>query len=190
MKTYSIYRITNLTNGKVYIGFTSQTPSARWVQHKSSARNGSEQPIHLAIRKHGEAAFVFDIIYQSWEDVHTLDVIEPQFIQEYDSIAPNGYNVSLGGSAPTLGLTISEDHKAAIAKAHRGKVNSTETRAKMSASKRGQPKTEEHRAKLAAASALREVHVCPHCLKSGKGSQMFRWHFDRCGQRAHSADHN
>lgn len=25
-----------------------------------------------------------------------------------------------------------------------------------------------------------KIHICPHCGKEGKGTSMFRWHFDNC----------
>lgn len=50
---FSVYKITNLINGKMYIGFTKRTVDARWRSHCSSARNGSPFRFHSAIRKYG-----------------------------------------------------------------------------------------------------------------------------------------
>lgn len=166
------------------MGFTSQSPSERWRQHRASAKRGSHFPFHRAIQKYGPDQFQFDIIYQSWDEVHCLDTIEPMLISEHGGLL-HGYNICHGGSVPMLGRKLSDEHKAKISAGGRGVKRSSETCAAISAGKRGQPISDDHRAKLSVAPANRQVHVCPHCLKSGKGSQMFRWHFDKCGQRVH-----
>ena len=38
----AIYKITNLINGKVYIG-QSIHPERRWIEHKQRARHGKEK---------------------------------------------------------------------------------------------------------------------------------------------------
>lgn len=100
MNIYSIYRITNLLNGKVYIGFSSDVDN-RIRTHFAIRRNSPRSKLQHAIAKYGADSFVADIIYQAKEEVpyelsHTLTAMEPFFIEEYDSIR-NGYNVAQGG---------------------------------------------------------------------------------------------
>lgn len=57
---YLIYRITNLVNGKAYIGFTKNTLEWRWQQH----RNGTcpSSILFKAIKKYGKTAFAVEEI--------------------------------------------------------------------------------------------------------------------------------
>lgn len=55
----TIYKITNLINGKCYIGQTIQKVNRRWKDHKSS-KNG--MIINKAIRKYGKENFSFEVL--------------------------------------------------------------------------------------------------------------------------------
>lgn len=89
---YSIYKITNKVNNKVYIGFT-QDVEARWKNHRNATYN---RPLYNSIKKHGIDKFIFEIIYQSHDREHTLLEMEPYFIEEYDAYN-KGYNCVKGG---------------------------------------------------------------------------------------------
>ena len=94
----ALYKITNLINGKVYIG-QSIHPDKRWWEHRNKAKkNFDKYPIHLAISKYGEKNFSFKIL--EWSEDY--DNREKELIQEYNSISPNGYNVAIGGSSILL----------------------------------------------------------------------------------------
>lgn len=94
----AIYKITNLLNGKIYIG-QSVHPSKRWVEHKSRANTLYDNcPIHLAIHKYGEKNFDFQIL--EWTEDY--DRREQELIAQYNSLVPNGYNLALGGNSLTL----------------------------------------------------------------------------------------
>jgi len=97
---YSIYKATNTTNGKVYIGFDSNWPNRKYG-HISNSDGNSSTKFHRAIRKYGINNFNWEIVYQSKNGNHCKDVMENYFIQEYDSFK-NGYNMTLGGDG-TLG---------------------------------------------------------------------------------------
>jgi len=93
---YSIYKISNSINKKVYIGFTSNTVNSRWSMHKYQARSGkSKTKLHEEMRTLGCDKFFIEPIYQSYDREWTLK-IEDSFIVEYNSIA-NGYNKRPGG---------------------------------------------------------------------------------------------
>ena len=94
----AIYKITNLVNGKVYIG-QSIHPDKRWWEHCNRAKNCTDNyPIHLAITKYGAESFSMEII--EWTEDY--DNREKELIAKYNSICPNGYNVSLGGPNPIM----------------------------------------------------------------------------------------
>jgi hypothetical protein len=42
----------------------------------------------------------------------------------------------------------------------------------------------EHRKRQSIAQLSKPIVVCPHCGKSGKGSAMIQWHFDKCKAKA------
>lgn len=94
MTIYTIYKITNTINNKVYIGFTNNFEK-RIKQHKRNYKK-YDSLLYRAIKKHGLENFKFEILYQSKIFEHTLNIMEPFFIQEYTS-RENGYNMTLGG---------------------------------------------------------------------------------------------
>lgn len=93
MSIYTIYKATNTANHKSYIGFDSHWPN-RMRQHLREANPKTK--FHKSLLLHGSASFEWEIIYQSWDAIHCLNIMEPFFIREFDS-AQNGYNSSLGG---------------------------------------------------------------------------------------------
>ena len=98
----TIYKATNIINGKPYIGFDSSWPK-RQTQHLSRAflpkSNEYNTIFHRAIRKYGSDAFLWEVIYASENVKHTLNVMESRFIQEHNSHCyyGHGYNMTLGG---------------------------------------------------------------------------------------------
>lgn len=104
----SIYKITNLINGKSYIGFTSKNPpELRWKEHVYNA-SFLKYYLYRAIRKEGAENFSFEVICQSLDWKHCLYELESYFIDKYNTKSPNGYNMTDGGKAP-IGRTISAE---------------------------------------------------------------------------------
>jgi len=95
MIIYSIYKVVNRVNGKVYIGYTDNF-KIRQKNHKNSSKL-KKTIFHRAIQKHGFENFEWEIIYQSKEKEHTKKIMEQYFIDEYCSMLPNGYNTCKGG---------------------------------------------------------------------------------------------
>jgi group I intron endonuclease len=116
MPIYSIYKITNKINGKNYIGFDSQWPR-RKNQHKHYLKSRKSK-IYLAFNKYGWENFVWEVIYQSKDGKHCLNVMESYFINEYNSYL-NGYNETLGGDG-TLGWIPSEEYRKKKSKEQKG----------------------------------------------------------------------
>jgi len=86
MSIYSIYKITNKINNKVYIGYTGRSFERRMFEHTIKW-----SLVNQAMKDCGIENFDFDIIYQSKDKNHCLNEMEPYFIKEYNSIV-NGYN--------------------------------------------------------------------------------------------------
>lgn len=130
-----VYKITNKTNGKIYVGITSQGISTRWHKHCSDAVTDSPFPIHNAIRKYGKDNFQIELIEDlSDKDYDYLKEREVYWIKEFNSYdREKGYNLTLGGDG-TFGRFRSEETKDKIRQKALGRIVSKEARAKMSES--------------------------------------------------------
>ena len=94
----AIYKITDIINNKIYIG-QSSNPQHRWIAHKSHARTGEgigTSALYDAMRAHGEENFIFEII--GWYEDYNEK--EKYYIKLYNSVVPNGYNLTEGGEEP------------------------------------------------------------------------------------------
>lgn len=54
-----IYKITNIANGRVYIGQTVMSLARRWSQHSTSKKNS---PLYNAFRHYGPENFTIETI--------------------------------------------------------------------------------------------------------------------------------
>ena len=93
MKISGIYMIINKLNGKKYIG-QSINCYARWLKHKSSYKY-EDSPLYNDMRNFGIENFKFKIIERT--PIYLLNSREKEYIQKYNTLAPNGYNRDNGG---------------------------------------------------------------------------------------------
>lgn len=95
-KIWAIYKITNMINGKLYIGQTKE-PDKRWNQHRRSAANAIQQ-IHHAINKYGAHNFTYEVIDFAITKPQA-NCIETSLMYYYDTFAINGkgYNIMKAG---------------------------------------------------------------------------------------------
>lgn len=95
-----IYKITNLINQKMYIGYTINTAQHRFQQHwrDRNAKDGSL--LHKALKKFGKNNFSVETVEYISENEWAEK--EQYYIQFYNSLAPNGYNILPGGNKPPL----------------------------------------------------------------------------------------
>ena len=150
MKT-GVYKITNLVNGKVYIG-ASKDIERRWSSHRRSVKS----PIHSDLETYGLENFKFEILLECPEDM--LAQWERDMICLYDADDPEkGYNdkgdrpyslktsESLKGHKPwskgkpawNKGISYSEETKRKISEKLKGRIFSDETKHRMSESQKG-----------------------------------------------------
>lgn len=95
----SVYKITCLVNGKVYIGLTRSYVSNRWHQHRKEVEAGTTSALYHAMRKHGIENFRIDAIASALS-ADSLGELESILIAQYDAYGRGGYNMSLGGERP------------------------------------------------------------------------------------------
>lgn len=92
-----IYRVTNLINGKIYIGQTIQSVKDRWYRHcGKSGISQAELNTHFkrAILKYGKENFRVETVEIC--DSSELNEKEKYYIKYYNSYN-EGYNSTLGG---------------------------------------------------------------------------------------------
>ncbi len=131
-----IYKAINLSNGKVYIGQTTQAMS-----HVQARHRGAPTVFGSAIRKYGIYAFAWGFI-DSAESLEELDRKEIFWVDKLSYMVPAGYNVDSGGKVnckvmpEEIKKKISESTKGRVAW-NKGKKTSSETCSKISRSKTG-----------------------------------------------------
>jgi group I intron endonuclease len=158
------YVITNAVNGKQYVGVTVRGLRRRWTDHVRAARDGVATALYAAMRKHGVEAFTIEhcACALGRDD---LAHVERNLIAQLGTLAPLGYNLTIGGDGVAglprwivertanlnRGRHQSERAKELIGSASRGHLVSTETRRALREAHIGKTLTAEHRAKLSAA---------------------------------------
>lgn len=125
-----LYKITNLVNGKVYVG-------VHCTDNLEDGYMGSGPAIKAAIRKHGIENFKKEVL------VYCLDadmayafermVVNIDFVNRRDT-----YNMKAGGEGGKTGCKTSDETKRKIGEANKGKHRSEEAKRKMSEAKKGE----------------------------------------------------
>lgn len=157
-----VYKITNLINGKIYVGM-----------RKGNINNfekywGSGILIKRAILKYGIENFKKEVIEEATTR-NNLASKEIFWIKELNSLAKNGYNISKGGFGAN-GVIPSEETRRKIGLASLGRKmpkgkdskcyglkHSYETRMKMGASRKGKKLSEAHKKSLS--KALKGINI-------------------------------
>ncbi len=160
-----IYKITNLINGKSYVGQTSRTLKERFIEHaKAKTHLGN------AIRKYGRKNFSVEVIEECTKP-EQLNEREIFWIAHFNCKHPNGYNFTDGGegtggwkASPETRANMSvaqkkffqEHPEACAARSERlkGHLVSDKTRAKISVA--NQNPSSETRAKIVLTSTGRK----------------------------------
>lgn len=95
----TIYMIRNIKNDKRYVGQSVQPVEKRFRQHIEAAylegRRAYNTCLSRAIRKHGSDFFEVGVLAEDVPD-EDLDIVEAHYIDMYNTLAPNGYNKSVG----------------------------------------------------------------------------------------------
>lgn len=165
-----IYLISNLVNGKVYIG-SSKNITKRKAQHFSDLRNGKHTNCYLqnAWNKYGGDFFQWEILLYC--EIDHLVYWEDWFMNFFDSRNPKqGYNlwtarrhviseetrmkisIAQKGKQYRLGSRVSEETKTKLSVANKGKTFSEETKRKLSTANKGKTFSEETRKKMSKAA--------------------------------------
>ena len=129
-----IYKITNLVNGKIYIGKTTQSIEKRFKEHCIEASRyqkcldnkidfGYESNLYPAMIKYGYDNFNIEIV-ESFSTEINLNDKEIYYIEKFQSQNPEiGYNISRGGLGGPLfkGHHHKQDTKLKLGSMQKGK---------------------------------------------------------------------
>lgn len=157
MNNYLVYKHTS-PSGKSYIGITNNY-KRRCQEHRLTINECVA--FGRAIQKHGWDNFTHTIIASniSLEEANTLEQL---LILEYNTLSPNGYNLTTGGKVCLL---------------------SEETKAKMSVntSSRGRPMPLEHKARLIEIAKTRTQSIEERMVRSlaQRGKKMSQESIDK-----------
>jgi group I intron endonuclease len=161
-----IYRITNMANGKYYIGSADSFARREW-QHKYDLKRGAHKnpKLQAAWNKYGADMFVFEVLEEVAEGQTQLQVEDMWLVQHVGR--PECYNINFSAESPRSGMLMTAESKEKLSQSRKGKhagaehyrfgqAVSPEVREKIGAAQRGKPKapnrkvSEEGRAKIRA----------------------------------------
>ena len=149
---FQVYLVTNKVNGKKYVGKTSYPLSFRRYGHKSAHDRDRGSVLHKAISKYGWDNFDMKTLYEC-VDEREMNAVERALIAEYNTLLPNGYNVTTGGDGGT-GYSPTPETVEKIAAQLRGRK-----RPDVTARLKGVPRTPEVIAKISAAKKGKPLHA-------------------------------
>lgn len=184
---YYIYCIENKLNNKIYIG-KSKNPKQRWLNHKSIAKGGYNNPnfsyIHKSLAKHInniDEIFTFHIV-ESYETEQESYNAEKEWIIYLKSQNVILYNLSEGGEGfksgkehPNWSKPLAVDIKMKISKKNKGKIRTPEQIENLSKSKIGK-----HIGEFGNNSKLKEnqVLIIKNLILQGISEQEIAIHFN------------
>lgn len=135
-----VYLTTNLINGKQYVG-----------SHSSEDINdgyiGSGRYFLRSVKKYGRENFKREILKEC-ENIGEARLLEELYIKEYNTLQPNGYNISPTGGCSHQGGRLSKEHREKIRSSLSGKKYTKERIEKAAKGHIGFKHTEESKDKI------------------------------------------
>lgn len=143
-----VYCIRNNIDGKRYIGQTVKYLKVRWGEHNQKNQTGC-RALHRALMKYGKDNFTVSVLSRC-ANMEEMNHREQYYIKLFNTLAPNGYNLTTGGK----NRKVSEETKKRISLAKKNQPVSDSMRLAREKLKgriphnKGKKMSEEQRAKL------------------------------------------
>lgn len=151
IKQLIIYKVTNVINGKVYIGQTKRDLQLRWREHCACKK---DRLFNRAIEKYGVKNFTVEQIDVACSQ-EELNEKETYWIKFFDSAnKENGYNLSLGGEFGSF----NEDVLRRMSESHKGAKNHFY----------GRKHTSESKKRMSETSKIKNNFVKVRCVETGE----------------------
>lgn len=98
---YTVYCHTCVSTGKKYVGQTKKTMAARWREHVCHAlrETGGCVALGRAIRRWGRHCWTHEVL-ETLPSADAANRAETKWIAQLNTMAPNGYNLDVGGIEP------------------------------------------------------------------------------------------
>lgn len=113
----TIYKITNIVNGKIYVGQTKMSLNLRWNRHVIDSKRSNTKMAN-AIKKYGVKSFKIEPITSGEFNQKVTDLLEIAYIALYKSADRMvGYNIKYGGN----NSPIPQETKDKISAANKGR---------------------------------------------------------------------
>lgn len=119
-----VYVTTNLINGKQYVGSHS-------TNRKNDNYLGSRIVLIEAVQKYGRKNFIREILLEC-NTIEEARLLEETNIKKYNTLSPNGYNLSPTGGICLANSYHSEETKRKIGKANKGNKHTQELKNRLS----------------------------------------------------------
>ena len=127
----SVYVVTNDANDKAYVGACMVPLKERWKCHRSWAKHGRGYSLHKAMREIGVERFSIMRVFSGNGSRAQMKTLEEYFIKSFQTLVPNGYNETIGGTTRIF-KPCPQERRKKISQSLMGHVISSETRAKIS----------------------------------------------------------
>ena len=108
-----VYLTINAVNGKCYIG-------SHQSEYKKDKYLGSGNLIVHAIKKYGKENFI-KIILKNCDTILEARLNEGIYIEKFDTLSPNGYNISPSGGCNFKNGITSEETRKKLSKSLKGR---------------------------------------------------------------------
>lgn len=113
-----IYIVKNNITDNYYIGQTIKSLYERKLSHIRESKR-SNFYFHKALNKYGIDNFTWEIL-EHCDSKEELDEMEFHYIKQYNSMRPNGYNLTYGGDG-VVGFKFTDESKHKLSKLHKGR---------------------------------------------------------------------
>ena len=160
-----IYITTNKENGKQYIGSHNGKENDTYL--------GSGKILLKSLKKYGKESFKRELIEKCDPSLNLI--LEEKYIKEYNTLVPNGYNISPTGghglngkmsketknkiSNKHKGKKLSKNHKEKISLKNKGRIHSKEEIQKRALSNTGNKRTEKTKEKISNALKSKNLSI-------------------------------